>query len=81
MARCYCPSVGEGRVRMTTHLAGCRFLEDLVNGSGCDHDDPPYLAREPGPDEQALAGTYHRHEADLAALDAAYADRSWMDDL
>jgi hypothetical protein len=85
MARCYCPSVGDGPVRMITHLAGCRAAEDLV--SGCCYDDlrVPYYAddagrqvtAEPGPDEKALTDTYQRHAAHLAAIDEAYADDSW----
>ena len=83
MARCYCPSQGEGSVRMVTHLPGCGFLEDLIGGSCCSIGGPvtpePVAPepREPGPDELALADTYRRHSAGLAELDDAYADDSW----
>jgi len=80
MSRCYCPSQGDGPVRMVTHLAGCRFLEDLGGGASCD-DDAARRPAGPGPAAQALAETCREHAEGLAAIDAAYADRSWMEDL
>jgi hypothetical protein len=85
MARCFCPSVGDGPVRMITHLADCRAAEDLLRGSYADvlsdlagtRDLPPAATREPGPDEKTLADSYQRHGQDLAAIEDAYADDSW----
>jgi hypothetical protein len=71
VARCNCPSVGDGRVRMATHLAGCRSLEDLIEGSCCDDVAEQRAAHEPLPAEQALTDTYRKHAHALAALDAA----------
>jgi hypothetical protein len=85
MPRCYCRSVSEGRVRMTTHLEGCPAVEDHLGGSCYDDLKVPYyaddagrqVAHEPGPDDQTLADTYQRHAEDLEAIDDAYADDSW----
>jgi len=77
-APCGCPSEGDERVRLTTHLAGCRFLEDLIEGSCCGAAEPvESVPRERGTDELALADTYWRHAGDLAAIEDAYADDSW----
>jgi hypothetical protein len=78
MARCYCPSQGEGSVRMVTHLPGCGFLEDLIAGSCCDADE---LALLPAPErelsdaEKALAASYERYADQLAELEAIRSGR------
>jgi hypothetical protein len=80
MAQCWCPSQGEGSVRMVTHLPGCGFLEDLVAGSCCDVDEIGPLAapeRELSDAQKALADSRERHDAELAEIDDAYADDSW----
>ena len=77
MARCYCPSVGEGSVRMVTHQPGCGFLEDLVQGSCCDADDLeplPAPEREVSDAEKALAASYERYAGQLAEIEAARAN-------
>lgn len=73
MAHCSCPSVSEGRVRMTTHLAGCRFLEDLVEGSCCDD---AVEERELSEAERALAASYERYADELAAIEALRSGRA-----
>lgn len=77
MARCYCPSQGEGSVRMVTHLPGCGFLEDLIAGSCCGADElaPPLAPeRELSDAEKALAASYERYAGQLAEIEAARAN-------
>ena len=77
MARCYCPSQGEGSVRMVTHLPGCGFLEDLVAGSCYEVDEiepAPAPERELSDAEKALAASYERYADQLAEIEAARAN-------
>lgn len=50
MAHCNCPSVAEGRVRLTTHLAGCAALEAPVSGVCYNADEDLSILAE-GEDE------------------------------
>lgn len=54
-APCGCPSEGDERVSMTAHLPGCRFLEDLIEGSCCHTSEPlSVAAREPSDAEKTV---------------------------
>jgi hypothetical protein len=78
MARCYCPSYGEGSVRMVTHLPGCTFFEDLIDGHCCDEDHLEPLAapeRELSDAEKALAASYERYADQLAEIEALRSGR------
>jgi hypothetical protein len=70
-APCGCPAEGDDRVTLTAHLPGCGFLEDLATYGACLVSEPETTApAEPGPAERALAATYERYAAELAAIEA-----------
>ena len=48
------------------------------SGSRSAPEAVPSPGPEPGEAAQALAETYRKHAAGLAAIEAAYADRGWM---
>jgi hypothetical protein len=75
-APCGCPSEGDERVRMTAHLPGCRFLEDLFERSCCPTSAHESAAeREPSAVERALQASYEKYADQLAEIEALRSGR------